>query len=328
MSRSRLGALIGALAASVALGALPLGAVAMSPANAAKAKRTSYSSSVSLATMNIRHALSDSAARADVVKLAGTGVDVIGLQEMASRKRRDAVMAAVQDCDDCRMRGVFFTSPANIGAVPILYRADRFDLYDSGSLMLSDRTYIGARGAGPAELPPKYANWVKLQEKRTGRFFYVVNSHTVASVQAPDGGANDNTRRLALYRKHMAGLSSLVSQFKRRQTGIFVLGDLNVNYRRDRVVRDRLFPYVNMGAVDVEASYEHLGVPSTGTHERRDGGTDTRLIDYVYFMPRRPFTPRAQSILTGYNTDHRPLSVRFGLTGPGPDRVDEPTLRW
>ena len=115
----------------------------------------------------------------------------------------------------------------------------------------------------------------------------------------------------------MAGLSSLVSQFKRRQTGIFVLGDLNVNYRRDRVVRDRLFPFVNMGAVDVEASYEHLGMPRTGTHERRDGGTDTRLIDYVYFMPRLPLTPRSQTVLSGYNTDHRPLSVGFTLRGPG-----------
>ena len=328
MSRSRMGALVGALAGSLALGALPLGAAALSPANAAKAQRTTYYSSVALATLNIRHALSTSAARADVVKLAATGVDVIGLQEMASRKRRDAVMAAVQNCDGCQMRGVFFSSPANIGAVPILYRADRFDLFDSGSLMLSDRTYIGARGAGPSELPPKYANWVKLQEKRTGRFFYVINSHSVASVQAPDGGANDNTRRLALYRKHMAGLSSLVSQFKRRQTGIFVLGDLNVNYRRDRVVRDRLFPFVNMGAVDVEASYEHLGVPRTGTHERRDGGTDTRLIDYVYFMPRLPFTPRSQTVLSGYNTDHRPLSVGFNLKAPGPERVPEPTPRW
>ena len=325
MSRPRLGALIGAMTCSLALGALPLGAAAMIPASAATAKRVSYSSSVGLATMNIRHALSDSAARADVVKLVATGVDVIGLQEMASRQRRDAVIEAVQDCDSCRMKGVFFTSPANIGAVPILYRADRFELYDSGSLMLSDRTYIGARGAGPAELPPKYANWVKLQEKRTGRFFYVINSHAVASVQAPDGGANDNTRRLALYRKHMAGLSSLVSQFKRKQTGIFVIGDLNVNYRRDRVVRDRLFPFVNLGAVDVEASYEHLGMPSIGTHE---GGNGSRLIDYVYFMPRLPLTPRSQTILGGYNTDHRPLSVRFGLTGPGADRVSEPTPRW
>ncbi len=328
MSRSRVSALMSALACSLVLGAMPLGAAALNPAHAAKAKRTTYSTRIDLVTYNIRHALSNSAASNDVVGLAAGGADVIGLQEMASRKRRDAVMAAVQDCDTCVMRGAFFDAPANIGAVPILYNANRFDLFDSGSVMLSDRTYIGPRGAGPSTLPPKYANWVKLQEKRTGRFLYVINSHTVASVQASDGGANNNRRRLALYRKHMDGLKSLVSQFKRRQVGIFVLGDLNVNYRRDRTVRDPLFPYATLKDVSVSANYEHLGVPRTGTHVRRDGGSSTRLIDYVYFMPRLVFIPRTQSILRGYSSDHRPLSVRFEVTGPGVDRVPEPTMRW
>ncbi len=328
MSRSRLGALMSAITCSLVLGALPLGTAALSPAHAAKHKRTTYSAGIDLASYNIRHALSISTATADVVKLVDSGADVIGLQEMASRKRRNAVAAAVQDCDGCVMQGAFLDAPANIGAESILFRSDRFELFDSGYVMLSDRTYIGPRGAGPSTLPPKYATWVKLQEKRTGRFLYVINSHTVASVQASDGGANNNRRRLALYRKHMAGLTSLVSQFKRRQVGIFLTGDFNVNYRRDRVVRDRLFPFVNLGAVSVSASYEHLGVPRTGTHQRRDGGSNSRLIDYVYFMPRLVFIPRAQSILTGYSSDHRPLSVRFKVTGPGADRVPEPTMRW
>lgn len=328
MSRTRWGALMGALACSLVLGALPLGAAGLAPAHAAKAKRTIYWSTVDLVSYNIRHALSTDVARDDVVKLAAGGADVVGLQEMASRKRRDAVIAGVRDCDGCTMEGAFFDAPANVGAVPILYRSDKFELHDSGAVMLSDRTYVGPRGAGPAEMPPKYATWVKLQDKRTGRFFYVINSHAVASVQAPDGGANDNHRRLALYRQHMDGLMSLVSQFKRKQVGIFVLGDFNVNYRRDRVVRDRLFPYVNLGQVDVSSNYEHLGMPRTGTHERSDGRTSTRLIDYVYFMPRLPFAPRAQSILSGYASDHRPLSVTFQVKGPGVERVPEPTMRW
>lgn len=327
MSRSRWSALVCATVGALLLGAAPMQATALT-AELGKAKRKTYSASVTLASYNIRHALSDEVATADVTRLAATGADVIGLQEMSSRTRRNAVLAAVQDCDTCLMQGVFFDSTAHIGAVPILYRADRFDLYDSGSVMLSDRTYIGRQGAGPSELPPKYVTWVKLQERRTGRFFYVLNSHAIASVQARDGGANTNQRRLAVYRQHMDGLKSLVAQMKRRQTGIFVLGDLNVNYRRDRVVQDPLFPYVNMGEVQVTASYEPLGVPATGTHNRLDGTSSTRLIDYVYFMPRLPFTPARQSILGGYSSDHRPLVVGFGVTGPGTTYVSEPALRW
>lgn len=328
MSRSRWATVVCATVGALLLGAAPMQATALT-AEVGKLKRKTYSSSLTLASYNIRHALSDGVASADVARLTATGVDVIGLQEMSSRTRRNAVLAAVQDCDTCVMQGVFFDANAHVGAVPILYRADRLELHDSGSVMLSDRTYIGSLGAGPAELPPKYATWAKLQDRRTGRFFYVINSHAVASVQAKDGGANTNQRRLAVYRQHMDGLKSLVMQMKRKQTGIFVLGDLNVNYRRDRVVQDPLFPFVNMGEVAVTASYEQLGLPAIGTHERKDGGSSTRLIDYVYFMPRLPFTPVSQSILAnGYASDHHPLAVGFRVTGPGTTYVSEPTLRW
>lgn len=326
MNHARWGALVCAVVCSLLLGAAPLQA-SQAATKSRVAKRT-YAAAFEIGSYNIRHALSDGVAAGDVERLAASGVDVVGLQEMGSRKRRNAVLAAVQDCSTCVMQGVFFDSPASIGAVPILYREGRFTLYDSGSQMLSDTTYIGPKGAGPATQPPKYVTWVKLQEKRTGRFFYVLNSHAVASVQATDGGANTNQRRLALYRKHMDGLRSLITQVKRRQVGVFVVGDLNVNYRRDRVVRDPLFPYVNMAEVSVEASYESLGVPETGTHNRVDGTSSTRLIDYVYFMPRRVFSAVSQSILSGYSSDHRPLVVRFKAKGPGTAYVPEPTLRW
>ena len=327
MTRSRWAAVVGATVGALLLGAAPMQATALA-ADARQATRKTYTNNLTLGSYNIRHALSDEVAGNDVKRLAATGVDVLGLQEMSSRTRRNAVLDAVQDCDSCTMRGVFFDQNAHVGAVPILYRADRFTLYDSGSVMLSDYTFIGDKGAGPSTLPPKYLNWVKLQDKRTGRFFYVMNSHAVASVQASDGGANTNQRRLAVYRKHMDGVKSLVAQVKRRQVGVFVLGDLNVNYRRDRVVRDQLFPYVNMAEVSVQASYEHLGVPATGTHNRLDGTSSTRLIDYVYFMPRLVFAPASQSILGGYSSDHRPLVVGFQVTGPGTTYVSEPAMRW
>jgi endonuclease/exonuclease/phosphatase (EEP) superfamily protein YafD len=329
MSRSRWAAVVGATVGALLLGAAQaMQASALAPGTARQAQQKTYSASLTLASYNIRHTLSAGTAANDVRRLTGTGVDVIGLQEMSSRTRRNAVLAAVRDCSSCVMQGVFFDAAAGVGAVPILFRADRFRLYDSGSVRLTDRTFVGAKGAGPSWMPPKYLNWVKLQDRRTGRFFYVMNSHTVASVQAKNGGANTNTRRLQLYRQHMAGVRSHVERVKRQQVGVFVLGDLNVNYRRDRVVRARAFPFANMAQVQVRASYEHLGVPRIGTHVRRDGGSSTRLIDYVYFLPQLSFTPVAQSILRSYSSDHRPVVVRFSVTGPGPTHVFEPALRW
>ena len=322
MTRARWGALAGA----VMLGAVPVPTTATAAPMPQAAKVRNYSSQMSLASYNIRHALSPATATRDVERLVSAGADVIGLQEMGSRKRRNAVMSAVRDCRSCVMDGAFFDSPAALGAVPILYRKDRFSLYDSGSQMLFPRTYIGPRGAGPSTSPAKYVTWVKLQEHRTGRFFYVLNSHALPSVQGSGGGANSNRTRISLYKKHMEGLKALVTQFKRHQVGVFVLGDLNVHYARDRVVQDRAFPFKNMADVRVKASYERLGIPDSGTHLRSDG-TSRRLIDYVYFLGRAVFRPKNQSILDGYSSDHRPLVVSFRAVGPGAARVKEPMPR-
>ena len=93
---------------------------------------------------------------------------------------------------------------------------------------------------------------------------------------------------------------------------IFVTGDLNVSYRRDKIVQDRLFPYYNMRQVGVRASYDVLGEPVRGTHIL-DSGNDTRVIDYVDYLVHPKVTPAKQSVLLGYASDHRPVLVRFDI---------------
>ena len=113
-----------------------------------------------------------------------------------------------------------------------------------------------------------------------------------------------------MYRQHMAALKSMVSEFRAKGVSIFVTGDFNVNYRRDAIVRDPAFPYVNMAEVRVEASYESLGMPPIGTH-----GGGTRLIDYVSHLRRNVVTPLSQQVLRGYTSDHRPVLVEYQLEG-------------
>jgi endonuclease/exonuclease/phosphatase (EEP) superfamily protein YafD len=264
---------------------------------------------VRMVTYNIRSKLHDRPVVADLRRLARSGADVLALQEMGSAKRRQAVREALVDCGSCGW-GAFMPQEAPRGATPILYRTDVLRLVDAHSRLATEAAMVGAAGAGPRRMTAKYVNWVHLRVKGTGRDVYVVNNHTVPTVQARDGKPNKKfPRRVALYREHMQVLGKVVERLS-RDGAVFVTGDFNVNYRRDRVVHARIFPYHVLGSRGLRASYASLGMPRRGTHSRANGG-DTRLIDYVYFTPRGWLTPQRQAVLRGFSSDHRPLSVTF-----------------
>jgi len=273
---------------------------------------------VDIATYNIRHALSDSVAVADVKRLAEAGADVIGLQEMGSRIRRNAVAAQLVDCSSCQF-GAFMPTGAGPGELPIFYRATELERVSEGTLKVSDATYVGPSGAGPSTIAPKYLTYVQLRHRTTGQDMYIINNHAVASVQGPDGGPNyAHPERLQLFRQHMDGLSSMIAGFKATGAAVFTTGDFNVNYRRDSVLQDKLFPYANMSPLGVFASYKFLGMPQTGTHLSGSSTNDTRLIDYVSGLNHAAVVPKTQQILTGYSSDHRPVLVRYDIaSAPG-----------
>ena len=268
---------------------------------------------VSIATFNTSAMLSTGRAVADVKRLAATGVDIIALQEMANPDRRKQVVAALVDCSMCEYES-YMPPSAVPGSTPILYRWDRFRLEGTGTTQVSEPTYVGARGAGPATLNAKFVNWVHLRERATGRHLYVVNNHAVPTVQGPDGGPNKSQpKRLELYRKHMEGLRQLIAPMKASGAAVFVTGDLNVNFRRDRLVQSPMFPFATMRALGLQASFEALGEPSTGTHVL-PGGSSMRLIDYVYSLRHGAVSPVSQQILRGYSSDHRPVRVVYELS--------------
>jgi Fibronectin type III domain len=269
-----------------------------------------------LATYNIRHALSDSVAASDLQRLADTGVDVIAMQEMGARTRRDAVRARLVDCESCEFRA-YMPNGMGPGEVPFLFRASAFELVSSGTEMVSDTTFVGAGGAGPSTIGPKYLTYVQLRHRASGQDIYVINNHTVASIQGPDGGPNyGNPERLQLFRKHMDGLAAMVERFRATGAAVFAVGDFNVNYRRDAVVQAKLFPYYRMKQVGAYASYKFLGTPDRGTHLSSEGVNDTRLIDQVVALEHPAIAPVEQAILSGYSSDHRPLRVRYAVVTP------------
>ncbi len=325
MLRSRRLAVLGSVCSLLITGAAPafaagLGPLGPSAGPAALAVPTEElrAAPVVIATYNVRHGLSDDVAVSDIERLADAGVGVIALQEMGSWDRRQAVRQQLVDCDLCEFN-TFMPTGAGPGELPILYRSANFDLLSKGMLKVSDATYVGPSGAGPSTIAPKYLTYVQLNHRATGQDMYVINSHAVASVQAADGGPNyEHPERLQLYRQHMDGLKAMIAEFKATGAAVFTTGDFNVNYRRDSVLRPQLFPYFNMSQVGVFASYKFLGMPADGTHVGKSGTNDSRLIDYVSSVNHAAVAAKAQTILTGYSSDHRPVRVRYAIaTIPG-----------
>lgn len=242
--------------------------------------------------------------------------DVISLQEMSSWERRQAVRANFVDCEGC-LYDTFMPTAAVPGGQPILFRRDKYALLGTGMRQVTEDTYVGSRGAGPSTIHAKWITWVYLRDLATGRQVYVLNNHFVPTVQASSGGTNDQTRRLAIYRKNMQGLVALIEEIRSTTGGlVFVTGDFNVNYRGDVVKQARIFPYAALGSIGVTSSYQNVYVPEIGTHILNNG-YDKRLIDYVFSMHRRGMAPDALQILTGLSSDHRPLVSDYTLFGRG-----------
>ena len=248
--------------------------------------------------------------------IANQAPDVISLQEMSSWKRRQAVRAAFVDCEGC-LYDTYMPTAAVPGGQPILFRRDKYTVLGSGMRKVTEDTYVGEKGAGPSTIHAKWITWVYLRDIATGRQVYVLNNHFVPTVQASNGGTNNQPKRLAIYRKNMQGLVALIQEIQATTGGlVFVTGDFNVNYRGDIVAKAPIFPYVALGSIGVTSSYQNLYAPAMGTHIL-DNGYDKRLIDYVFSLKRRGMAPDALQVLMGLSSDHRPLVSDYTLFGKG-----------
>jgi endonuclease/exonuclease/phosphatase family metal-dependent hydrolase len=302
------------LSAVIGAFALASGVVPGATSYAATRKADPASETIRIASYNAGAMVKVKGSVRDVQGLIDDGVDVIALQEFSSGQKRAAVRADFLDCETCLYDG-YMPAEAVPGGQPILYRSDKFTLLDAGMVQVSKDTYVGPRGAGPSTLRAKWITWVRLKTIATNRQIYVLNNHAVPTVQRGDGSPNARLpKRVKLYGQHMAGLQALITQIQSTTGGaIYVVGDLNVNYRTDSVLAPEVFPYANLTAVGMTATYATLGMPEHGTHVL-PSGFDKRLIDYGYYQPRRWVTPSAQNILEGFRSDHRPLVMDYMLS--------------
>jgi endonuclease/exonuclease/phosphatase family metal-dependent hydrolase len=229
------------------------------------------------------------------------GSDILNLQEMSSSAHRSAIKSNFVSCGSCHF-GMYAPGDGGVDSAqnPILWDKNKFSLLASGSIKATSRTQT-EKGT----LRALYVNYVKLQVKYNGQIIFVLNNHLPAHMD--NNGTPDWSQpiRVNLYKKNIAAIKTKISSAK--SSGIvFTAGDFNVDYRADARVRNSVFPYSALGAINTYASYRLLNATSGRTIK-----DSNRLIDYVFLTKNGNAAFTSQNIITsGMHSDHYPLSVK------------------
>lgn len=235
--------------------------------------------------------------------------DVLSLQEVHTTAQRNAIKNKII-CSTCAYDGVMYKNKNKgktidpRGGYPIIWKKGVFKRVSSlGVKKVADKL------TGKIKFKARYAEWVTLQDTRTGQKFIILNTHTYSRVENK-GGTYGHTKVNQGYKKQMAALKSLVASLKKKNLPIFVTGDLNVDYKHDTGAIS-WFPYntfTPLGLVSNWKSADYTtAIPNASTSLPEDTLTSTsdedvtdppaeqakigtykgkssgeRIIDYVY----------------------------------------------
>ena len=247
-----------------------------------------------VAVANLKAKMSAAKTRADLKRILATDPDVVGLCEIGGMAR--AVM----------LKAGFARAGMTMWAAiptPIAWRKT-WTLIAKGKTHLSDKTNVGASGAGPTWLRAKDAPWVLLHEPM-GDLHFVILAHL-----APQPGLNDKRGRL--HAQQVDALAAKIAAVKAENPGAIchVLGDLNTPDR------DRLLPITEQG-IDFGAV-----TPDLHGHQ----------LTYI-----GSFLPGSRDMIRRLNTDHNAVTANLKHKGapvptpnppkPAPPATDKVTFR-
>lgn len=241
---------------------------------------------------------------------------IVGLQEFHNDVKRRYVRDKLL-CSSCAYTGYvqnYDYDGSSAASVGIIWNKASFSTVSKGYQKVSDRiTGINDSTGTNMAVSAKWIAWVKLKEKVTGKQFYLLNTHTVASVES-EGMPNTNTVRLANHLKHMDTLTTLVKKFQAENIPVFVTGDFNVNYRYDVEKKYVDFPYARMGALGIRSGWDHLNLAGIDPTQATQGST-ARIIDYVFSWSRPDVSYDTVAIGSNrYGSDHNPVYLGLTLT--------------
>lgn len=246
-------------------------------------------------------------------KTIGSKADVIGFQEVHWVDKTH--MYSLRDnfiCNSCQFDGYMDSYKQNSSgsrpaSLTIAWKKSRFSRINSGYKS------VYSKDAADGEGSSKWITWVKLKDKKTADSFYVVNTHTVASIESK-GKPNSDKDRVALYKRHMDTLTTFLKSLQREKIPIIVLGDFNVNYRYDKTAKYKDFPYVRLGQIGLRSNWDLLNLSgiasSASTH-----GSGSRLIDYAWLWG--PNTKASSTSIGGkYGSDHHAVYLSLTMGKP------------
>jgi exonuclease III len=216
----------------------------------------------------------------DIMRFA----DIMAIQELTTgTAEMDSVRSKVI-CSSCAYDSTY-TSHTYDNSSPnkdmLMWKKAVYDKLTTGVVDVSPRTSV----ENGEVVAPRFINWAKLRHKATGKILYASSQHVVSGVDSNGSPNTSVPKRLALYRTHMDKLTALITKQKADNVPVFTLGDFNVDYRRDHIVKDPMFPYVRLGAVGARSSFDVLQLAGIGPTEGTRPVSD-RLIDYVWNVVR------------------------------------------
>lgn len=236
--------------------------------------------SVKVATYNVLHETSVNQTWNALQKLIGKGADVIGLNEFASKF--DPLGAML------KTKGWALYAPKGVNAVA--WDNEKYRKVDSGTARLNKRTLIEnkANGRVTRQWVERYAAWVLLEDRRTGRKFYEVSAHLISSIE---GKGNPHRKRVA--REQVQNLAALTRRLSaHRNVPVFVTGDMNLDEDTSR--KGILAP---LYAMNFRNNWDWLGTKGMG-----NGTFGRRFIDWLW--SRGSVRLMDQRVIEGLPSDH------------------------
>ncbi len=188
--------------------------------------------------------------------------DIMALQEVHTTTQRNAIKDRII-CSTCAFEGVMYKNKNKgkkidaRGGYPIIWKKDMFKRVGSYHL----KKAANELKEGKIKFKPRYIAWITLQDMRTGKQFIVVNTHTYAKVEQ-NGGTYGHNKVNAGYKKHMTTLVSVLKSLQKQNLPIFVLGDLNVDYKTDDG-RMSWFPHANLTPLGFASNWKLANYSTT-----------------------------------------------------------------
>lgn len=276
--------------------------------NVGVASARSSADTFQMVTYNTRFDTPANKTVGDIRQFIKSGADVIALQEMQNAGRTRAVLDAFA-CDTCAF-SAYAPGTYGAGELMLLWRKSQFTSVTSGGVRASNAANVKG-----TTIRPLYVNYVELKFNAQGvnKSFIVLNNHFPSQIDKNGRPDPSEDARMKLYDKNMDAVKQKVKNTP-KGTPVFVVGDFNVDYRKDKKVRAARFPTAAMASV---GAYSNWAITDYDVeHKARYTFPEKKLlIDYV-FMARNGTQSKINSTRTinkSMSSDHNAVSASISI---------------